>query len=164
MSNLPDPANETLTNSPPIEQPATPAPPADGRFQKGNTFSLKHGGFSEQVKRALLPEQAAILESLAEKRAEIERDLGGAETLSVLTRDLANRYLELCVVADYLGGKLVTEGPLTPKGNQRAALTAYLGVIDRLQRLALTLGLERRQKPVNPLDAVRHAVEEANKR
>jgi hypothetical protein len=152
----------------PIQQPATSTPRhghdgTNGRFIAGNRDSLKHGGFSQQVRNALTPEQVEVLAALAEKRAEIERDLGGSENLSVLARDLANRYLELCVVADYLGGKLVTQGPLTPRGHQRAALTAYLGVVDRLHRLAMALGLERRQKLIHPLDAVQRAVEEANR-
>jgi len=108
------------------------------------------------VRNALTPEQAEVLATLAERRAQIEQDLGGSETLSVLARDLAGRYLELCVVADYLGGKLVTQGPLTPKGHQRAALTAYLAVVDRLQRIAMALGLERRQKPVESIATIMH--------
>lgn len=132
-----------------------------GRFVRGNTDALKHGAFSQQVRDALTPEQADVLAALAEKRAEIERDLGGSENLSVLARDLAGRYLELCTIADYLGGRLVTQGPLTPKGNQRAALTAYLGVVDRLQRLALALGIERRAKPIQSVaDIMREHREE----
>ena len=156
MNDLRDEANQLLTETPPIQQPAAREhrpghDPTNGRFIAGNTDSLKHGAFSRQVRDALLPEQAEVLAALADKRAEIERDLGGTESLSTLARDMAGRYLELCVVADYLGHKLVTEGPLTPKGNQRAALTAYLGVVDRLQRLAFALGLERRQKPVQTI-------------
>jgi hypothetical protein len=159
---MPD-SNPTSNASPPSvspsPQPAARAPrpgheAGSGRFTTGNREALKHGGFSEAVRRALLPEQAEALSALAEKRAELERDLGGADALSVVARDLATRYLELCVVADYLGGKLVTEGPLTAKGSQRAALTAYLGVVDRLQRLALALGLERRAQRLPSLHEV----------
>ena len=168
MSDFNQTSHPDAPETAPIQQPATRSPRdghdgKNGRFLAGNRESLQHGAFSEQVRNALTPEQAEALAVLAEKRAEIERDLGGVENLSVLARDLASRYLELCTVADYLGGKLVTQGPLTPKGNQRAALSAYLGVVDRLHRLAMALGLERRAKPIHPLDAVRKAVEEENR-
>ena len=69
-------------------------------------------------------------------------------------RELGKRFLQLSVLADHLGDRLVTEGPLTNKGSQRAALGAYLGVVDRLHRLALALGLERRVKQVPSLSDV----------
>jgi hypothetical protein len=149
----------------PAPKPETPASGrrADGTFAPGNTERLQHGLYSRQVRNALLPEQAEVLAALAEKRSAIERDLGGSEAVGALSRDLVDRYIELSVIADYLGQRLATEGPLTTKGRQRAALTAYLGVVDRVHRLAVSLGLERRTKPVNPLDAVRNAVAEANK-
>lgn len=135
------------TREPSGELPAAGRLP-NGTFAPGNTEALKHGARSVRVRAALLPEQAEALAALAEHRVEIERDLGGVEQLSALTRDMVSRYLELRTVADYLGHRIVTEGPLTTKGRQRAALSAFLGVVDRLQRVALTLGLERRQKPV----------------
>jgi hypothetical protein len=119
-----------------------------GRFATGNLAALKHGGRSQQVQRGLLPDQAEALAALAEARSEIEGDLGGVDVLSRLTRDTVARYLELSLVAGYLADRLVTEGPLTGKGRQRAALTAYLGVVDRLSRLAQQLGFEKQVKKV----------------
>lgn len=160
--------NSDLNSGAPEAEPTSERPAsgrrADGTFAPGNSASLRHGLFSRQVRGALLPEQAEVLAALAEKRTEIERDLGGADAVGALSRDLVSRYLELSVIADYLGQQLVIEGPLTTKGNQRAALTAYLSVVDRVHRIAMTLGLERKTKPVNPLEAVRRAVEEANKK
>src|SRR5580765_2817739 len=108
-ADRPDNSHVDAPETPPIGQPAARQlrPGHDGtngRFVKGNTDSLKHGAFSQQVREALTPEQAEVLAVLADRRAEIERDLGGAENRSVLARDLANRYLELCTIADYLGG------------------------------------------------------------
>jgi len=117
-----------------------------GRFAAGNLAAFVHGARSRQVQQASLPAQVEALAILAERRQAIEADLGGADALSVLTRDMVTRYLELSIVADYLGGRLVTEGPLTTKGRQRAALTAFLGVVDRQTRLASTLGLDRRPR------------------
>jgi hypothetical protein len=123
-----------------------------GRFAGGNTAALKHGARSKQAMHGLLPEQAEALAALAERRQEIENDLGGPEALSALTRDAVTRYLELTLVADYLGRKLATEGPLTTKGKQRAALAAFLGVVDRQSRLAQQLGFEKTPKKVNTLE------------
>ncbi len=139
----------------PFAESATNGRKADGTFTGGNLAALRHGARSEQVKAAALPEQTGMRAALAARRLEIEADLGGS--VSRLSSDMVGRYIELSVVADYLGGRLVAEGPLTTKGRQRAALTAYLSVVDRLHRVATALGLERRQKPVNPLEAIHRA-------
>ena len=76
---------------------------------------------------------------------------------------MVERHARLELVDDYLFANVQRLGPLTGKGRTRAALTNWLQVVDRLQRSAMALGLERKAKPVNPLDAVRRAVEEANR-
>ena len=133
--------------------PSEPSPSsgrgANGRFGPGNRTALTHGGRSSQVAGAWLPEQAAVRSALAEKRAAILADLGGDTQCSQLQLDLVDRYLELDTVASWLGGHLVAAGPLTAKGRARAALSAYLSVVDRAQRVAATLGLARRQKQVS---------------
>ena len=120
----------------------------DGTFASGNTAPLTHGGRSRRVRAAQLPQQAEIRELLADKRAAILADLGGDAKVSRLQRDLVERYLELDIVATWLGGNLVAEGPLTAKGRTRAALSAYESVADRLLRLATALGLDRHPKKV----------------
>ena len=74
--------------------------------------------------------------------------------LSQLQRDLVDRYLELDTVATWLGGNLIAEGPLTAKGRTRAALSAYVKVVDRVHRLSTALGLERHQRRVPSLSEV----------
>ena len=75
--------------------------------------------------------------------------LGGEHTLSQLQIDLVDRHLELDVVATWLGGNLLAEERLTAKGRSRAALSAYLTVLDRVHRVSSALGLARRQKAVS---------------
>lgn len=53
-------------------------------------------------------------------------------------------------------------GPLTIRGNGRRAYLVWLQAFDRLERGLRLVGLERKTKPINPLDAVRQAVIEAN--
>ena len=80
--------------------------------------------------------------------------------MSAVALRLVARYLELGVVADFLWANLEAQGPLSGKGRTRAALTAYLGVVDREMKAAEKLGMARRPKPVEtPLDYMRGRVE-----
>lgn len=98
--------------------------------------------------QAKLPEQAEVLAMQREKEAAIVADLGGEMNISTIKRDMVGDYLGLRNVALYLGSNIGKHGVLTTKGRTRAAVTTYLQVVDRLTRLALTLGLERRTKQV----------------
>jgi hypothetical protein len=113
---------------------------ARGRFVAGNLEAYRHGGRSARVAHALLPEQRDRFETLANRRAAILSDLGGADVVSVIKADLLDRYLEVSTVAAWLGGHLIADGPLTAKGHARAATTLFLQVVDRLHRLGATLG------------------------
>jgi hypothetical protein len=135
----------------PEVQPRAPQPNA-GQFVKGNTAALKHGQYSTRARQALLPGQEAQLAALTEDRQQLLEDLGGEATVAVTKRDVVRRFCELQVIADTHVSNLVREGVLTGKGRQRAALSAYLNVVDRLNKLAAQLGLERIAKPVPSID------------
>ena len=144
----------------PSEQLTSDGRDARGRFTDGNTASLIHGLRSARVPKARLPEQVELLEVLGETRQAIEAQLGGAQQLSPVLRDMLSRYLELEVLASWLGDNLLMHGVLTTKGKRRAALSAYLTVVDRQERFARMLGLERRAKPtIDPLDYVKGKVD-----
>jgi hypothetical protein len=138
----------------PSSEPAPSGRRANGTFAPGNAQALRHGLYSRQVREALLPEQAEARAAIAEQRRAIEEDLGGAESLSAITRDLIGRYVELRLIADFLAHQLAAVGPLTGKGRTRSALVAWLGVVDRQQKLAIALGLERKAKRVPSLAEV----------
>jgi hypothetical protein len=127
-------------------RPGTPGP------------ALTHGARSLQVRLALLAECRA---ALSERRNGILADLGGRDDLSIIRTDMVERYLETSLLAEWLGGNLLAEGALTAKGKARAAATLYLQVLDRLSRLASTLGLDRRARRLNVAEqcAVLHATE-----
>lgn len=148
---------------PPTAESPSPAPRNAGHWKLGNTASLRHGGRSARVLAGLMPEQAEAKAALEERVAAIVADLGGPEALTAIAAGLAERHARLELVDAYLFENLQRLSPLSAKGRTRAALTAWLAVVDRLQRSAMALGLERRAKRVDPLDAVRRAVEEANK-
>lgn len=134
--------------------PTDPARWADGTLRPGNTAALVHGAHSNQVKAGTLTAQDDARQARIERERGILADLGGEDTLSTIARDQVGRYAELGIVADYLWANLATNGVLTGKGRQRAALTAYLQTIDRLVRMAQTLGLERKARRVSFTDAV----------
>lgn len=138
-------------------QPAAPSeqlPPTGrdplGRFAPGpgNRWAMKTGARSRYVAAGLMPEQAEARAVLAARQAAIETDLGGHDELSALAHDMVTDYLRLRLIADWLAENLMREGPLTGKGRQRAALTAFLQVVDRLHRVTSSLGLGRRARPV----------------
>lgn len=136
---------------------------ADGTFARRNRVALTHGGRSRQVREAQLPGQVEVRVQRADKRAAILADLGGESQVSQLQQDLIDRYVELDTVAAWLGGHLVAHGPLTAKGRHRAALSAYVSVVDRVHRLATALGLARRPRPVRDLALALTQAPEANR-
>jgi hypothetical protein len=85
-------------------------------------------------------------DELAAARTELRGELGD---VGVVKGSLADAFVELAAVRDYLGGRLAAEGPLTAKGRTRALLSAYLLVVDRQVRLAQVLGVERRGRDLS---------------
>jgi hypothetical protein len=120
--------------------------------------------YSALLRRGELPSQSEAVAALAERQREIEADLGGTENLSRVHRDAVRDLLRMELIADYLFDRLLESGPLTGKGRTRAATTAYLQVLDRVVRLRQMVGLERREKHVDPIEGLHRAVEEANRR
>lgn len=173
-SSLPDGAVEAANTALPEPIPEHPASGPvcgicgqvhpGGRFRVGCPGPRLQGGQHSRLLQdgALAPTEALV--ALAERQQEIERDQGGPDQLSRVHRDAIRDLLRLELVGDFLFDRLVRQGPLTGKGKTRAALSAYLGVADRLYRQRQLVGLSRRQKHVDPLEAVRLAVEEANRR
>ena len=101
--------------------------------------------------RAGLPDMAEYAPVLREKEAALVADLGGEANLAVTKRELTTRFIEASAILTFLGGNILKFGVLTTKGRQRAAVGTYLQVLDRVTRLALTLGLNRQAKQVTDL-------------
>lgn len=107
---------------------------------------------------AVEPAKRELVERVARDQA---LDADAAETLN----GIIDAYAEARLFRTSMFLRLVDlGGPITTKGKARALYTAYLSALDRETKLAQILGLERKRKPINPLDAVREAVAEANKR
>jgi hypothetical protein len=122
-----------------------PATSLDTRFKAGNQAARTHGLYSKQLQEDAAPWRT-------DQIARITADLG--EDVSTLKAHAIDQVGTVLVILRFLGENLMAGGPLTGKGRQRAATTAYLQTLDRYMRLVHTLGLERRQKPVATLEDV----------
>ncbi len=117
--------------------------PASGRNERGQFLAgypgprLGTGEHSRLVRAGTATgQQGAVTAARLELRGELG-DVG------VVKGELADAFVELSAVRNYLGGRLAAEGPLTGKGRTRALLMAYLAIVDRQVRLAQVLGVER---------------------
>jgi hypothetical protein len=88
------PVTDTLL---PIGELETSGRGPDGRFVAGpgNRGNWRHGGRSKYVAAGETPEQLEALAAMAERKAQIETDLGGRENLSQLAADGVADYLRL---------------------------------------------------------------------
>jgi len=115
------------------------------RFLPGNTAALTHGG-----RRSL--DRPEALAAIAGKRDELVQHLGGEP--SMIQADLVTDYARVDVLIESVAANIEVGGIFTPKGSARAAVSLLLTLLDRRLRLAQTLGIERRVKPVVPLAEV----------
>ncbi|MBA3887603.1 MAG: hypothetical protein H0X67_18005 [Acidobacteria bacterium] len=124
-----------------------------GQFRAGEPGPrLRFGHRSKLVAAGQLPEQAEALAALAETHAAIVNELGGPQAISTVRRDLITRYLQTSLIADYLSEHILAHGVMTTKGRTRAAVNTFLLVTDRQLRLAVAIGLERREKPTETFE------------
>jgi hypothetical protein len=123
--------------------------PKCGVWLTANTGPLKDGRYSPRAQQGLLPGQEEIRAVIDEKREAIQRDLGGEAALSAIGADEVSRYLKLWTLAETLWINIEQQGALTSKGRSRAAVTLYLQVSDRLDKLVSRLGLERKARALS---------------
>lgn len=115
-----------------------------GRFLTGNTAALKHGAYAEQER----PELAAIVGNLDEFRAALTSDQGGESDLTTIRQGYVQRLVEAEALCRLLGADLRTRGIFTHRGRVRSTFGAFLAAVERWDRLAQRLGMERRQRDV----------------
>lgn len=130
----------------------------DGRFTCGNTASVvvgQHGRrFWDSVSGAIAAHSAAIL-----------ADLGHTPDSAPIALETAVRGLAQASALRDSAFERVAEagGPSTLRGRQRAAFRIWVEASDRVAAHLRLVGLARRERPVDPLEAVRAAVEAANR-
>ncbi len=111
----------------------------------GNTLALKHGGRRSH-------DRPEALAAIAGKREELLKHLGGEP--SMIQADLVTDYARVDILIESVAANIEVGGIFTPKGSARAAVSLLLTLLDRRLRLATTLGIERKAKPVASLAEV----------
>jgi hypothetical protein len=128
-----------------------------GRFTAGNTEAGGTLTRSEQL-------WALVEPARRELTASVRESLGLDADASEVMLGLVENYAEARLLRQSLWASLIDRGgPVTAKGNGRRVLDAYWRASDRERDRAALLGLQRRAKRVDPLDAVRQAVAVANR-
>lgn len=134
-----------------------------GQFTTGNQFARRTGVRAfEEHGEAALPQE--LRDDVAVFRSGVETDQGGESELTTIGAGYVRRLSEVEAIVRLLGADLQQRGLFTKRGRVRSTYNAFLLAVDRWDRLAQRLGLERKQRPIDPLDAVHAAVAEANKR
>ena len=79
----------------------------------------------------------------------IVADLGGPAHLTTLEKSYARKLADVEITIRLLASSIATEGMFTSGHRVRDVYAAFLAGIDRFDRLAQRLGLERRQRQLN---------------
>lgn len=127
-----------------------------GSFLPANQDARKSGIYSRQ------PPPADLRQKVEGLRAGVIADRGGESELSTLEHAYIEKLGDIDVTIRLLTSDIAANGLLTPGGKVRHVYDRLLAGLAVFDRYAQRIGLERRSKPVNPLDAVRQAVIEVN--
>ena len=123
---------------------------AQGRFLPGNQAAYRHGVKLFERKGEL---PAFLRDALDGFREALSADQGGDSELTTVRRGYVERLVATEGVLRLLETDLAHRGMLTAKGRVRSTYTAWLAALDRWDRLAQRLGLDRRASKVPTLDA-----------
>ena len=123
---------------------------------------FKHGVRAFEARgEAALP--SVVRETVDSFREQVTADLGGASNLTAVQGGYVRRLGELEAVVRLLAADLAQRGLTTPKGRVRGTFSRWLEALDRWDKFAQRIGVERKARPVSPFEAVARAVEEANR-
>jgi hypothetical protein len=113
-----------------------------GHFIVGSQQRLTHGARAfERHGDAAVP--ADVRMTADDMLAGIIADKGGANNLTTLKRELAQQARNFRVMLDLILHDLVRNGVTTKGGRVRSAVSKYLEIFDRFDKVAQRLGLER---------------------
>jgi hypothetical protein len=134
-----------------------------GRYLPGSQEGNQHARTSgvrafELHGEAALPSE--LRDELAAFRAALMADQGGASELTAIRAGYVQRLSEVEACLRLLAEDLRTRGLMTKRGRVRSTYDKLLQTIDRWDRLAQRLGMERRTLQVSSFAA---AVAEANR-
>ena len=112
----------------------------------GNTGGLVHGARRVELGRETVLDTARRLEI----RDAVFRDLGGRDRVSTTLAELVEDFARAVVLRDLAFDHLAAVGPLS-RGRRRAVVDLYLHASARAERLAVRIGLTRRERRVPSL-------------
>ena len=119
-------------------------------WQPANTVNLKAGVRRYETKGTLPDELRAQVDAFG---AGLVADQGGASEVTTIGGGYVRKLRHLEGYCELLAADLKKHGITTKRGSVRSAFTAYLAAIDRWDRIAQRLGMARRAKPVQDVDA-----------
>lgn len=123
-----------------------------GHFIAGNQAAFKHGVRAfERHGDAVVPADVRL--SADDMLKGIIADKGGAQNLTTLKRELAQQARNFRVMLDLILHDLVRNGVTTKGGRVRSAVSKYLEIFDRFDKVAQRLGLEREARDAMSLAA-----------
>jgi hypothetical protein len=118
-----------------------------GKFLLGNRGAYRHGA-------RLFQETAELPEALRPEIEHFNRSLRSDQgELTTLRSGYVDRITELEAIIRLLGAEIAKNGILTKRGRVRTTYNALMSAIDRWDRLAQRLGMDRRLKPIADLAA-----------
>lgn len=123
-----------------------------GAFLPSNSAALTHGMRRYQANGAL-PDDLRV--DVDQFRAQLVADQGGVDELSAVRAGLCRMLVDAEVGRRLLMQQVVKHGIDSKPG--RAAYDRLLATMDRWQRVAVAIGVERKQRPVTFAQAVVHA-------
>jgi hypothetical protein len=136
---------------------------ANGHTLRGHPGpALKHGvrAFEARGESALAP---VVRDTVDRFKEQVIADRGGPDNMTAIEFGYVRRLGELEAVARLLAADLATRGLTTPRGRVRGTFSRWLEALDRWDKYARVVGIGRKARPVSPFEAVRAAVEEANR-
>jgi hypothetical protein len=123
-----------------------------GHATPGNQLHRTHGAYSFRDRG-----DAAISDDLRisadDLLAGVLADKGGAENCPTLLREYIRQTRNLRVVLDLLNRDMVENGLFTQKRRVRSTFSKWLETLDRFDRFATKIGLEREARQVPSLSA-----------
>jgi hypothetical protein len=134
-----------------------PAHPSDperctaGHVLAGNRAAMRHGVWSFERGRGAEALPPVVRDTVDAFREQVITDRGGADQLSAIEGAYCRRLAELEAVVRLLAADLAQRGLTTPKGRVRGTFNRWLEALDRWDKYATRLGIERKARQVPTL-------------
>ena len=121
-----------------------------GRVGPGNALARKADGLNRYAKTKELPEDIRLFVDTFS--ADVISDQGGASDLTAIRGGYVRRITDVEAMLQLAAKDIRTRGFFTVGGRTRTTVFTFMQLLDRWDRLAQRLGLDRRAKQVPSLE------------